>query len=115
MKLSQRILGPCTVVQGALESILNDTPPEFYQGTISFLKVRGEELQREKFVDSTSDSDNNTLLCPSSVKLRDMLLRVVNCSRAESGDAIRSHVHYGEWNFVYYKIRVDKNEATLFF
>ncbi len=61
MKLSQRILGPCTVVQGALESILNDTPPEFYQGTISFLKVRREELQREKLVDSTSDSDNNTI------------------------------------------------------
>ncbi|XP_026143056.1 tyrosine aminotransferase-like [Carassius auratus] len=42
VKLSQRILGPCTVVQGALESILNDTPPEFYQGTISFLKSNSE-------------------------------------------------------------------------
>ncbi|KAK7151909.1 hypothetical protein R3I94_008293 [Phoxinus phoxinus] len=42
VKLSQRILGPCTVVQGALESILNDTPPEFYLRTISFLKSNSE-------------------------------------------------------------------------
>ncbi|XP_051952641.1 tyrosine aminotransferase-like [Xyrauchen texanus] len=42
VKLSQRILGPCTVVQGALEVILNNTPPEFYQSTISFLKSNAE-------------------------------------------------------------------------
>ncbi|KAJ7997760.1 hypothetical protein DPEC_G00215470 [Dallia pectoralis] len=42
VKLSQRILGACTIVQGALESILNDTPQEFYQRTISFLKSNSE-------------------------------------------------------------------------
>lgn len=41
MKLSQRILGPCTIVQGALKSILRRTPQEFYHDTLSFLKVRG--------------------------------------------------------------------------
>lgn len=39
VKLSQRILGACSVVQGALESILNNTPQSFYKDTISFLKV----------------------------------------------------------------------------
>ncbi|CAB1323422.1 unnamed protein product [Coregonus sp. 'balchen'] len=34
VKLSQRILGACTIVQGAIESILNDTPQEFYHRTI---------------------------------------------------------------------------------
>lgn len=42
VKLSQRILGACTVVQGALENILNNTPAEFYQSTISFLKSNSE-------------------------------------------------------------------------
>ncbi|XP_051580050.1 tyrosine aminotransferase-like [Myxocyprinus asiaticus] len=42
VKLSQRILGPCTVVQGALEGILNNTPPSFYHSTISFLKSNSE-------------------------------------------------------------------------
>ncbi|XP_066541151.1 tyrosine aminotransferase [Hoplias malabaricus] len=42
VKLSQRILGACTVVQGALESILNNTPVEFYQRTIGFLKSNSE-------------------------------------------------------------------------
>lgn len=39
VKLSQRILGACTIVQGAIESILNDTPQEFYHRTIRFLEV----------------------------------------------------------------------------
>lgn len=39
MRLTQRILGACTVVQGALESILNDTPPGFYSSTVSCLQV----------------------------------------------------------------------------
>ncbi|MEQ2178409.1 hypothetical protein GOODEAATRI_013741, partial [Goodea atripinnis] len=39
VKLSQRILGACTIVQGALESILNNTPQGFYSNTISFLKA----------------------------------------------------------------------------
>lgn len=39
-KLSQRILGPCALVQGALKSILCRTPQEFYHNTLSFLKVR---------------------------------------------------------------------------
>uniref|UniRef100_A0A6Q2WWC1 Tyrosine aminotransferase n=1 Tax=Esox lucius TaxID=8010 RepID=A0A6Q2WWC1_ESOLU len=42
VKLSQRILGACTIVQGALESILNDTPQDFYQRTIRFLKSNSE-------------------------------------------------------------------------
>ncbi|KAG5273903.1 hypothetical protein AALO_G00156920 [Alosa alosa] len=42
IKLSQRILGACTVVQGALESILNNTPKEFYNRTISFIKSNSE-------------------------------------------------------------------------
>lgn len=39
VKLSQRILGACSIVQGALERILNNTPQSFYNSTISFLKV----------------------------------------------------------------------------
>uniref|UniRef100_A0A8C9SMS9 Tyrosine aminotransferase n=1 Tax=Scleropages formosus TaxID=113540 RepID=A0A8C9SMS9_SCLFO len=42
VKLSQRILGACTIVQGALEAILNSTPQEFYQDTIGFLKSNSE-------------------------------------------------------------------------
>ncbi|XP_015820851.1 tyrosine aminotransferase [Nothobranchius furzeri] len=42
VKLSQRILGACTVVQGALESILNNTPERFYRDTISFLQSNSE-------------------------------------------------------------------------
>uniref|UniRef100_A0A8C6UXV5 Tyrosine aminotransferase n=1 Tax=Neogobius melanostomus TaxID=47308 RepID=A0A8C6UXV5_9GOBI len=42
VKLSQRILGACTIVQGALESILNNTPQSFYSRTISFLKSNSE-------------------------------------------------------------------------
>ncbi|KAM4619431.1 tyrosine aminotransferase [Polymixia lowei] len=42
VKLSQRILGACTIVQGALEEILNNTPQSFYHRTISFLKSNSE-------------------------------------------------------------------------
>ncbi|KAM6946109.1 tyrosine aminotransferase [Aplochiton taeniatus] len=42
VKLSQRILGACTIVQGALENILNNTPQSFYHRTISFLKSNSE-------------------------------------------------------------------------
>ncbi|XP_017274502.1 tyrosine aminotransferase [Kryptolebias marmoratus] len=42
VKLSQRILGACTIVQGALESILNNTPQSFYSNTVSFLKSNSE-------------------------------------------------------------------------
>ncbi|XP_078061046.1 tyrosine aminotransferase [Mustelus asterias] len=42
VSLSQRILGPCTIVQGALENILNKTTQEFYAGTISFLKSNAD-------------------------------------------------------------------------
>ncbi|XP_055015731.1 tyrosine aminotransferase, partial [Boleophthalmus pectinirostris] len=42
VKLTQRILGACTIVQGALESILNNTPQSFYSTTISFLKSNSE-------------------------------------------------------------------------
>lgn len=39
VKLSQRILGACSIVQGALEQILDSTPQSFYNNTIGFLKV----------------------------------------------------------------------------
>ncbi|KAJ0029483.1 hypothetical protein NQD34_004480 [Periophthalmus magnuspinnatus] len=42
VKLSQRILGACTIVQGALESIFNNTPQSFYRSTISFLKSNSD-------------------------------------------------------------------------
>ncbi|PNI31860.1 TAT isoform 4 [Pan troglodytes] len=42
VKLSQRILGPCTIVQGALKSILCRTPGEFYHNTLSFLKSNAD-------------------------------------------------------------------------
>ncbi|KAG7231075.1 hypothetical protein INR49_025105 [Caranx melampygus] len=42
VKLSQRILGACTIVQGALEGILNNTRQSFYNNTISFLKSNSE-------------------------------------------------------------------------
>ncbi|KAK1163456.1 tyrosine aminotransferase [Acipenser oxyrinchus oxyrinchus] len=42
VKLSQRILGPCTIVQGALEAIINKTPQEFYDNTVSFLKSNSD-------------------------------------------------------------------------
>ncbi|XP_056908354.1 tyrosine aminotransferase isoform X2 [Takifugu flavidus] len=42
VKLSQRILGACSIIQGALESILNNTPQSFYNNTIGFLKSNSE-------------------------------------------------------------------------
>ncbi|XP_049720382.1 tyrosine aminotransferase [Elephas maximus indicus] len=42
VKLSQRILGPCTIVQGALKSILRRTPQEFYHNTLRFLKSNAD-------------------------------------------------------------------------
>ncbi|NWT19823.1 ATTY aminotransferase, partial [Vireo altiloquus] len=42
VRLSQRILGPCTLVQGALERILHRTPPEFYHNTLSILKSNAD-------------------------------------------------------------------------
>uniref|UniRef100_A0A8C6Z1X6 Tyrosine aminotransferase n=1 Tax=Nothoprocta perdicaria TaxID=30464 RepID=A0A8C6Z1X6_NOTPE len=42
LRLSQRILGPCTIVQGALEHILDRTPPEFYHNTLSILKSNAD-------------------------------------------------------------------------
>ncbi|XP_015283701.1 PREDICTED: tyrosine aminotransferase [Gekko japonicus] len=42
LRLSQRILGPCTVVQGALRGILHRTSPEFYHNTLSFLKSNAD-------------------------------------------------------------------------
>ncbi|KAF3854323.1 hypothetical protein F7725_022378 [Dissostichus mawsoni] len=42
VKLSQRILGACSIIQGALDSILNNTPPSFFSKTISFLKTNSE-------------------------------------------------------------------------
>ena len=40
VKLTQRILGACSIIQGALENILNNTPQSFYNNTISLLKVK---------------------------------------------------------------------------
>ena len=39
MSLSQRILGPNTIVQGALEDILNNTPQSYYDGIVGTCKV----------------------------------------------------------------------------
>ncbi len=36
--LSQRILGANTIVQGALQSILEETPESFYKETLSFIE-----------------------------------------------------------------------------
>ncbi|XP_076204955.1 tyrosine aminotransferase isoform X2 [Aptenodytes patagonicus] len=52
LRLSQRILGPCTIVQGALERILQRTPPEFYHNTLSILKV---EIEMEHFPEFEND------------------------------------------------------------
>ncbi|XP_029464108.1 tyrosine aminotransferase [Rhinatrema bivittatum] len=46
IRLSQRILGPCTIVQGALEHIIHRTPQEFYHNTISFIKANAELCYR---------------------------------------------------------------------
>ncbi|KAG9329093.1 hypothetical protein JZ751_027078 [Albula glossodonta] len=54
VKLSQRILGACTIVQGALVDILNNTPDEFYCSTNNFLKV-GIEI--ENFPEFKNDVD----------------------------------------------------------
>ncbi|KAG5848558.1 tyrosine aminotransferase [Anguilla rostrata] len=42
VKLSQRILGPCTIVQGALDCILNNTPQDFYSNTISLIQSNSQ-------------------------------------------------------------------------
>ncbi|XP_034445184.1 tyrosine aminotransferase [Hippoglossus hippoglossus] len=42
VKLTQRILGACSLIQGALEGILNNTPQSFYNNTISLLKSNAE-------------------------------------------------------------------------
>ncbi|KAM9375493.1 tyrosine aminotransferase [Pholidichthys leucotaenia] len=47
VKLSQRILGACSIVQGALESILNATPQSFFDNTVGFLKSNSEICFKE--------------------------------------------------------------------
>ncbi|CAL8262711.1 unnamed protein product [Merluccius merluccius] len=47
VKLTQVILGACTLVQGALESILLNTPQHFYHSTTSFLKANSEICFKE--------------------------------------------------------------------
>ncbi|PIO32536.1 hypothetical protein AB205_0192350 [Aquarana catesbeiana] len=42
VRLSQRILGPCTIVQGALDHIINRTPQHFYDNTINFIKSNAD-------------------------------------------------------------------------
>uniref|UniRef100_S4RJM6 Tyrosine aminotransferase n=1 Tax=Petromyzon marinus TaxID=7757 RepID=S4RJM6_PETMA len=42
LRLSQKILGPSTVIQGALKRILNHTPSDFYQRTVEFIKDNAE-------------------------------------------------------------------------
>ena len=37
--LSQRIIGSNTIVQGALKSILEDTPESFYKETLSVIEI----------------------------------------------------------------------------
>lgn len=50
VKLSQRILGACSIVQGALESILNNTPQSFYSSTINFLKVNRVIMNKDEVI-----------------------------------------------------------------
>jgi hypothetical protein len=38
-RLSQRIIGSNTVVQGAIPTILNATPPEFFKETVKHVQV----------------------------------------------------------------------------
>ena len=39
VSLSQRILGPNTLVQAALPDILKNTPPEFFNNTVQYIQV----------------------------------------------------------------------------
>ena len=39
-RLSQRILGPCSTIQAALPVILSECKPEFFEKTLSLMKVR---------------------------------------------------------------------------
>ena len=39
VSLSQRILGPNTLVQAAIPDILNDVPSSFYEETIAIVQV----------------------------------------------------------------------------
>ncbi|CAM9790910.1 tyrosine aminotransferase [Lampetra fluviatilis] len=42
LRLSQKILGPSTVIQGAMKRILNHTPSDFYQRTVEFIRDNAE-------------------------------------------------------------------------
>ncbi|KAG9475031.1 tyrosine aminotransferase [Eleutherodactylus coqui] len=42
VRLSQRILGPCTIVQGALDHIMKRTPQHFYENTLNFIKSNSD-------------------------------------------------------------------------
>ena len=48
MDLSQRILGPNTIVQGALQTILRDTPQHYYNSIIKTVKVSQPVQQLRK-------------------------------------------------------------------
>ena len=37
--LSQRILGPNTIIQGAVKTVLNSTPRQFFDNSISLVQV----------------------------------------------------------------------------
>lgn len=93
VKLSQRILGACTVVQGALESILNNTPQSFYNNTISFLKVQTLHTVHTHTVSHSNVTDVSS---SPSVQLRDLLQRAVHRPRADPHQALRSHVPHGQ-------------------
>lgn len=45
MRLSQRIMGSNTIVQGAIPAILKNTSPNFYNSTIKILQVNFFSLQ----------------------------------------------------------------------
>uniref|UniRef100_UPI00358F5675 tyrosine aminotransferase n=1 Tax=Myxine glutinosa TaxID=7769 RepID=UPI00358F5675 len=42
IRLSQKILGPSTIIQGAVNHILNKTPESFYLNTINFIKSNAD-------------------------------------------------------------------------
>nr|CAD7426405.1 unnamed protein product [Timema monikensis] len=79
-RLSQRIIGSNTLVQGALPAILKNTPQEFYYNTLCilqppfgktlwpFLSIRHEEALRKGFLRATNISQNNALVAFEMLK-----------------------------------------------
>ena len=100
MDLSQRILGPNTVVQGAVERILKETPQDYYDSIIKTVKVS----TTFQFLMKTSRLNNlriydalrNLMMCLFSGQCRCLLSDTFQNKRLEACHASRGHVHDGE-------------------